>query len=74
MNGHRSGNEVIIEREGYYVSWISSLYDKVALATGAGKGLEKSKGQEIPEPGAHIAAASRTLPVIEAINNKSGLF
>lgn len=56
------------------MSWISSLYDKVALATGAGKGLEKSKGQEIPEPGAHIAAASRTLPVIEAINNKSGLF
>jgi len=43
-----------------------SLRDKVALVTGAGKGLGKSMALALSESGAHVVVVSRTLPDIEA--------
>jgi len=43
-----------------------SLRDKVALVTGAGKGLGKSMALALSESGAHVIVVSRTLPDIEA--------
>lgn len=43
-----------------------SLHDKIALVTGAGKGLGKSMALALAESGAHVAVVSRTLPDIEA--------
>ena len=43
-----------------------SLRDKVALVTGAGKGLGKSMALALSESGAHIVVVSRTLSDIEA--------
>ncbi|QQR66600.1 MAG: glucose 1-dehydrogenase [Candidatus Brocadia sp.] len=43
-----------------------SLRDKVALVTGAGKGLGKSMALALSESGAHVAVASRTQSDIEA--------
>lgn len=43
-----------------------SLRDKVALVTGAGKGLGKSMALALSESGAHVAVVSRTLSDIEA--------
>ena len=43
-----------------------SLRDKVALVTGAGKGLGKSMVLALSESGAHVVVVSRTLPDIEA--------
>ncbi|TVM02920.1 MAG: 2-deoxy-D-gluconate 3-dehydrogenase [Candidatus Brocadia sp. WS118] len=42
-----------------------SLRDKVALVTGAGKGLGKSMAIALSESGAHVAVASRTRSDIE---------
>lgn len=42
-----------------------SLRDKVALVTGAGKGLGKSMALALSESGAHVAVASRTRSDIE---------
>ncbi len=42
-----------------------SLRDKVALVTGAGKGLGKSMAMALSESGAHVAVASRTRSDIE---------
>lgn len=42
-----------------------SLRDKVALVTGAGKGLGKSMALALSESGAHVAVASRTQSDIE---------
>ena len=43
-----------------------SLRDKVALVTGAGKGLGKSMALALSESGAHVAVVSRTLSDVEA--------
>src|SRR3989339_914694 len=43
-----------------------SLRDKVALVTGAGKGLGKSTALSLSESGAHVVVVSRTLPDVEA--------
>ncbi len=43
-----------------------SLRDKVALVTGAGKGLGKSMALALSESGAHVAVVSRTRPDLEA--------
>ena len=43
-----------------------SLRDKVALVTGAGKGLGKSMALALSESGAHVVVVSRTLSDIEA--------
>lgn len=43
-----------------------SLRDKVALVTGAGKGLGKSMALALSESGAHVAVVSRTRSDIEA--------
>ena len=43
-----------------------SLRDKVALVTGAGKGLGKSTALALSESGAHVIVVSRTLSDIEA--------
>lgn len=43
-----------------------SLRDKVALVTGAGKGLGKSMALALSESGAHVAVVSRTQSDIEA--------
>lgn len=43
-----------------------SLRDKVALVTGAGKGLGKSMALALSESGAHVIVVSRTLSDIEA--------
>ena len=43
-----------------------SLRDKVALVTGAGKGLGKSMALTLSESGAHVAVVSRTLSDVEA--------
>lgn len=43
-----------------------SLRDKVALVTGAGKGLGKSMALALSESGAHVAVVSRTLSDLEA--------
>ncbi len=43
-----------------------SLRDKVALVTGAGKGLGKSMALALAESGAHVAVVSRTLSDVEA--------
>ena len=43
-----------------------SLRDKVALVTGAGKGLGKSMALALSESGAHVAVVSRTLSDAEA--------
>lgn len=43
-----------------------SLRDKVALVTGAGKGLGKSMALALSESGAHVAVVSRTQPDIAA--------
>ena len=42
-----------------------SLRDKVALVTGAGKGLGKSMALALAESGAHVAVVSRTRSDIE---------
>ncbi|MDR4506716.1 MAG: SDR family oxidoreductase [Candidatus Brocadiaceae bacterium] len=42
-----------------------SLHDKVALVTGAGKGLGKSMALALSESGAHVAVISRTLSDVE---------
>ncbi|MEK7291652.1 MAG: glucose 1-dehydrogenase [Planctomycetota bacterium] len=42
-----------------------SLRDKVALVTGAGKGLGKSMALALSESGAHVAVVSRTLSDVE---------
>jgi len=43
-----------------------NLRDKVALVTGAGKGLGKSMALALSESGAHVVVVSRTLSEIEA--------
>lgn len=43
-----------------------NLRDKVALVTGAGKGLGKSMALALSESGAHVAVVSRTLSDVEA--------
>ncbi|MBM4053902.1 MAG: glucose 1-dehydrogenase [Planctomycetes bacterium] len=42
-----------------------NLHDKVALVTGAGKGLGKSMALALSESGAHVAVASRTFSDVE---------
>lgn len=42
-----------------------NLHDKIALVTGAGKGLGKSMALALSESGAHVAVASRTFSDVE---------